>query len=405
MKEERISLEQVKEVTRKLLEYCQRNDWAGYDPYDALNSGLLSSFRLLDSRVPRIILTQLMKRSPVNLRPLLRIPKTHNPKALALFLMAFVKLSKQGMLEDHQLIETMVDRLSALRAEGAGYSCWGYSFPWQTRGLLVPRGAPNIVCTVFVANALLDLYEEEGNEECLAMAVSAANYLLNELFWTEGPLSAGFAYPLPSTRIHIYNAELLGAALLCRVSHLAKDRRFIEPALKVARYSVSKQNPDGSWYYGELPIQQWIDNFHTGYNIMALKDIIEYGGAAELTSSMQLGFEFYRDHFFRSDGAPKYFHNKTYPIDIHSVAQSIITLSVFKAYDRTASSKLSSVIAWTLENMWNPRDYFNFQKHSLYTIRIPYMRWSQAWMLMALTTFLKKSMRAEAKRQSFKADA
>jgi len=28
--------------------------------------------------------------------------------------------------------------------------------------MLVPRGAPNLVCTTFVANALLDLYEETG---------------------------------------------------------------------------------------------------------------------------------------------------------------------------------------------------------------------------------------------------
>ena len=33
------------------------------------------------------------------------------------------------------------------------------------------------------------------------------------------------------------------------------------------------------------------------------------------------------DYFFEADGKPKYYHNKTYPIDIHCPAQIIVTLS------------------------------------------------------------------------------
>src|ERR1700722_480224 len=65
----------VEAATRKLLAYCRANDWAGYDPYDALNSRLMA-LPILQSRVPRIVLTQALKRSPVNVRSLLQIPKT-----------------------------------------------------------------------------------------------------------------------------------------------------------------------------------------------------------------------------------------------------------------------------------------------------------------------------------------
>jgi hypothetical protein len=381
--------DQIKTVIDQLVDYCQSNNWAGYDPYDALNSKILDHFPILNSRIPRLAFTQILKRIPINLRPFFQIPKTQNPKAIALFLKSFIKLKGIGQLGDRQIIKTMVEILEVLRAEGNPYYCWGYSFPWQTKELLVPRGTPNIVCTVFVAGALLDAYEYSHDQKCLLMAKSAAEYVANDLYWTNGEMSAGFGYPFPSTRIHIYNANLLGSALLCRVSHHTGNEDLLTPALKVARYSASKQNEDGSWFYGELPRQKWIDNFHTGYNLMALADIAKYGVTTEFDEHIKRGLDFYKAHFFREDGAPKYFHDSVFPIDIHSVAQSIITLVTFSDIVEDNPQLARSVLAWALANMWNDRGFFYFQKHHSYTVRIPFMRWSQAWMLLALSSLLE----------------
>src|SRR5438105_1094196 len=84
----------LQERTLKLLHYCRLNDWAGYDPYDALNSRLLGMLPFLNTRIPRLVLTQAMKRSPVNLRLLFMVAKTQNPKSLALFVIAMLKLRK-----------------------------------------------------------------------------------------------------------------------------------------------------------------------------------------------------------------------------------------------------------------------------------------------------------------------
>ncbi|MGH9353178.1 MAG: hypothetical protein ACRD2G_13630, partial [Terriglobia bacterium] len=174
---------ELEAATLKLLAYCRANDWAGYDPYDALNSKLLAVLPFLNSRLPRLILTQGLKRCPINIRPLLLVPKTQNPKAIALILSALVKLPRIRVTDQEGLVELMIDRLIALRARDVPYWCWGYSFPWQTRTILVPAGAPNLVCTTFVAGALLDAYEQRQDSRCLSMAVSAAEYLLNELYW------------------------------------------------------------------------------------------------------------------------------------------------------------------------------------------------------------------------------
>ncbi len=384
------SLEAARDIARKLLAYCRANDWKGYDPYDALNSRILKFIPFSRSRIIRLGLTQVLKRSPLNFRPLLLVPKTQNPKAMALFLMAFVKLSKLGLLDQEEdLIEKMTGKLVTLRSPNTPYWCWGYSFPWQTRTIIVSRGAPNLVCTTFVANALLEAYERNPEQRYLEMVFSAADYILNELYWAEGD-AACFSYPLPSLRSRVHNANFLGAALLCRIYNHCGEKKYLEAALKVARYSSAKQHEDGSWDYGESSKQRWADNFHTGYNLCALRSICQCAGTSEFESHIRRGFEFYRVRFFRKDGEAKYFQDRTYPIDIHSVAQSIITLLALKDLDENNVSLAHAVFQWAMTNMWDEQGYFYYRAFPFFTNKIPYMRWSQAWMFLALSMLLEE---------------
>jgi len=319
------------------------------------------------------------------------IPKTQNPKANALFLSALLKLSKIGVADHASVVRLMIESLIALRSRGVPYWCWGYSFPWQTRTVVVPAGAPNLVCTSFVVSALLDAYEQFQEPMYLSMAVSAAEYVLSELYWTDSSSVAGFSYPLPSLRVQIHNANFLGAALLCRVYKHTGDEKFLAPALRVVRYSAGRQNADGSWSYGEARSQQWIDNFHTGYNLCALHSICRYVETAEFEPCIKRGFAFYRNHFFREDGAVRYFHDRDYPVDIHCVAQSIITLLALRNLDPGNVPLARSVFRWAMKYMWDNRGFFYYQVFRSYTNQISYMRWAQAWMLLAMSTFLCES--------------
>lgn len=399
--ESRVALPETAEaVALKLLAYCRANDWAGDDPYDALNSRIFSDLPFLDRRLPRLIATQALKRAPVNIRRLMLIPKTQNPKAIALFLAASLRIPTLETSSREDIAELLTARLISLRSPQIPHWCWGYSFPWQTRTIRVPRGAPNLVCTSFVASALLDTFEHRQDQRCLSMAVSAAEYILNELYWTEGSAVAGFAYPLPSLRLQIYNANFLGAAVLCRVYAHTGDKQFLGPALRVARCSAAQQREDGSWPYGDAPTQQWIDNFHTGYNLCALKSIGAHADTTEFESCLRRGFEFYRAHFFREDGAPRYFHNHTYPIDAHCVAQSIITLLELKELDSDNVRLAQSVFRWAVTHMWDDRGFFYYRVLRLCTIRTSYMRWCQAWMLLALSMLAAESSSAEARHEA-----
>jgi len=50
---------------------------------------------------------------------------------------------------------------------------------------------------------------------------------------------------------------------------------------------------------------------------------------------------------------------------------------------------VNQVLHWTMTHLWSRRDYFYYQQHPWGTNRIPYMRWSQAWMLLALVTLVE----------------
>ncbi|MGJ5813872.1 hypothetical protein [Paludibaculum fermentans] len=353
----------------------------------------------LDARIPRLVLTQLLKRSPFDLRGLLRVPKTQNPKAIALFLSSLLVLERASVSGHQADIEQLIGCLTALRSSGTEYWCWGYSFPWQTRSILVPSGAPNLIATTFAANALFDAYEQGHGSHCLAAASSAAEYVENELYWSDGSV-AGFSYPLPSVRNQVHNANFLAAALLCRAYCHSKEKSFLFPALRVARYSASRQQADGSWSYGEASSQGWIDNFHTGYNLCALQSISRYGGTTEFDSILRRGFEFYRRQFFRESGAVRYFHDRDYPIDIHCVAQSVLTLVALKDLAPGSLSLAHTVLEWALNHMWDDRGFFFYRVLRSCTVRTSYMRWSQAWMLMAAAALLEATLGSVGKAEA-----
>jgi len=380
---------QARAAVLQLLAYCRRKDWAGHDPYDILNGRLFQQLPFLDARVPRLLATQAAKRSPINLRRIFGVPETQHPKALALFLAGYLKLSRVMDVEGGpQVVECLTERLTDLRAEHWPYYCWGYSFPWQTRTALLPRGTPNLICTAFAASALLDVYDVVHDAKCLRMAVSAAEYIAKELYWEANGV-AGFSYPQPGLRSNVHNANFIGAALLARIAKSTNDDRLLGPAMRVARSSAGRQRADGSWPYGETTSQGWIDHFHTGYNLCGLRDIARYAETAEFGRALERGFDFYRARLFRTDGVPKYFSNRSFPVDIHCVAQAIITLTALRELHPDNMRLARAVVEWALAHMWDPRGFFYYRVLRVCTIRTSYMRWSQAWMLLALATFLE----------------
>jgi hypothetical protein len=75
-------------VYDQLFSWCREHDFAGHDPFDALNSRIFQSTPFSKSRSARLAWTQLVKRSPADLRKLASVPEQRNAKGLALFALA-----------------------------------------------------------------------------------------------------------------------------------------------------------------------------------------------------------------------------------------------------------------------------------------------------------------------------
>src|ERR1041385_9542728 len=220
-----------------LWNYCRSHDLAGYDPYDGLNSRLFQSTPLRNSRLPRLVWTQLCKRSPVNFRSLARVPRERNAKGIALFaLAALADFRRHPTKENETEARELLDDLIWMSLKGFKGACWGYNFDWQSRSFFLPRGTPTIVPTAFAARALCEAAEVISRDEYLPFARTICDFILNDLTRSEETNDeVCFSYsPLDQTRV--FNASLLAGEVLATVGGQLGEPSLIDWAMKAALY-------------------------------------------------------------------------------------------------------------------------------------------------------------------------
>ncbi len=434
-------------VILKLSRFLERDNFKGYDPYDGLNSKFLR-FLTFNRKWLRIAVIQFMKRFPINLRHLFGIAKGRNPKAMGLLASAYIELYKQTKDENYlKKVREILEWLMQNRSQGYLGSAWGYNFDWQSAIFYIPKGGPTVVNTAFIANAFLDAYEITKEKNYLDIARSSCDFIMKDLQRTSlQSLAEGKGHPdriinssygtgraerestdsitkknipsplmgegkgegemtnssycfsyTPIDKSCVHNANLLAAELLARVYSITNEENLLRSVEQSVKFTMSYQNPDGSWYYGLATRQKYIDSFHTGFVLVSLYNLINYIDATDdgrfrpHTLSLQgrqillKGYEYYKKTFFEDDGLPRYYHNNVYPIDLHCSAQGIITFLRFKDYDKNAVDIAKKIANWAIDNMWDDKKgYFYFQKMKLFTNKIQYLRWPNAWMFLAL---------------------
>ena len=141
----------------QLFAWCQEHDFAGHDPFDALNSRLFQSTPLAQSRNARFIWTQIVKRSPADFRHVIRVPTERNAKGIALFTLAQLATDRRvKTAESEATVHDFLSGLLSMKLDGYSGACWGYNFDWQSRNFFAPRNTPTIVPTAFAARALIE---------------------------------------------------------------------------------------------------------------------------------------------------------------------------------------------------------------------------------------------------------
>lgn len=385
-----------------LKSYCEKEQYKGWDPYDGLNSKVFRALPFFKkSALCRLMVIQGFKRSPVNLRRIACVPKEYNAKGIGLFLQGYCNLLKlvhqkpdlESVIGSEKDIKTKVHELAelliGLQSKGDYHgACWGYNFDWQARKLfLFPKYTPTVVATNFCATALMEAYEVTGEKKYLDVALSAAEFVKEDLHRNKYKEGFLFSYSPLQGNDTVFNASLLGSRLLSYCYRYTGNVEYHKLAEESVKACCKGQRGDGAWVYGLLPVQSWVDSFHTGYNLDGLIAYEEQTGDTKYHVYIEKGFKYYIEHFFEQDGTPKYYDNQMYPIDIHCPSQLMVTLSRLHKFDDN-QELAEKVMDWTIRNMQDKKGYFYYQLKKGVSSKISYMRWSNAFMFCAMSYYL-----------------
>jgi len=372
---------------QRVAQWVEEHHYRAYDPGD----GDLSFLRYLtfDSHFLRRCLTAAVLRTPFHIRPWIGIRPHTSTKGMGYMAWGHVKMFALSKKQMHlQRAKSCFDWLLKHRSPGNEHYCWGNHFSFSTRAGTIPRDAPTIVWSSLIGLAFLEGYEVLGTPQYLDVAASIAEWIksLPREQTAQGTCLSYVAFKQSS----IHNSNMLGAALLARVSTYTRDDVALSLSREAMEYSCARQHRNGAWFYGEAPEYHWVDNFHTGYNLDCLKRYIESTGDQEFVPHLQRGFEYFKCTFFEASGRPAYYHDKAAPIDIQCAAQAIDTLAYFSPTDSEALALATSVARWTIKHMQAEDGHFFYRDLGWKKVKTPMFHWGQGTMFKALAHLLSR---------------
>ena len=382
----------IKTSIQKVEKWVEDHNYKGYEPFDGLSSIFrpLTFGNLLLNR----LLLQLVRQSPINLRPILGVKPLDSTIGRGYMAWGYCNMFKlTGDPAYKTKIESCLEWLIENKSSGYKEYSWGKHFDFASRGGIYYKFEPILVWTVLIGQAFLDAYEIFEEKRYLKIAESICEWILTlPRNQTESGFCLGYLKDDFDATTH--NSNMLGAAFLARVAKYNGNREYLKVAKDAMEYSCSRQLPNGAWYYAEHENHHWIDNFHTGYNLDALKSYIKYSDDKEYEDVLNNGLQFYMEAFFERSGRPKYYHNRTYPVDSQCASQAIDTLANFAEYDESVLPLALKVAKWTINNMQDKDGYFYYRQYPIgIKAKAPMLHWAQASTYKALTLLFSKMNR------------
>jgi len=383
----------------KLIDWLENNGWAGYDPYDIKAHPKI--IRLIqksqDSRIYtllREIFFEFFYMLPVVSRKIFGIVPAINPKAIGLLSDAFLNLYKNThntiFFQRAEAYLNWLRNNASDTSEGLG---WGYPFDWQSTAF-IPAGTPNGIVTTAIGEAFWKKYSLNKNPEDLDILIKIGHFLAGLPKDRITNTKICFSYT-PLFQNHVHNLNLFIAEFLLKVGMETNNTGWIELAGTAINYTISDQNPDGSFDYNgpPEPPANFIDHYHTGFVLRTLFSIWKLTGRGDVYDAIIKGYKFYEKYFFKDDVIPKLKPDRTYRIDIHSCAEAVNCLCILSALFPEARDKAEKVLLWTIRELQDKKGYFYYGilksrfTGIRYKSKIPYFRWNQAWMMKAFATY------------------
>ena len=350
----------------KLEKYLSKENFVGWDPYDGLLAQRIPE-KLRRNHLMGIILIQLNLYSPINLRPVLGIPKGLSNKGIALlaraYLIMYTVFRKNDYLEK-------ASKLLCILSSNTSEICNSYYFPYIAPKHYLGPSITDIICVTESLRSYVLAYELTENQEYFKLASRMFETLFDQLYVEKGSI-AYFKYtPYEQGKI-VFNVS--GLALEASTNFLSLEentdirRRYIDKLSKVILFLISHQGKDGGWlysYYLDENRYYWQIDYHQGFIIDGLNAVLSPIPSRYLRErvyeSLERAINLYMHKQFTSEGASYYRHPVKYPIDIHNQAQGIITFSKLYRTMRKEEylNQALKIALWTIENMQDPHGYF-----------------------------------------------
>ena len=168
---------------------------------------------------------------------------------------------------------------------------------------------------------------------------------------------------------------------------------------KCVRYTLNDFDKAGALRYAGPPtINNTVDNYHTGFVIRTMKELLPFIEDGVLAVRMQEqiddGLRDYSNLFIKYHGIPK-FSNSAHQIHAHSVAEALLVFSEFRnQFKSLDKERLSFGVERSIEILWNSQ-YQWFDSEALviggfcfWRNSSPMPRWAWAWLFTALVRSL-----------------
>jgi hypothetical protein len=369
-------------VARAILSRLRADGYCGHDPYDALHGPLSACL----SGVPMAqrLLTQVVKRTPFHVQPLLGIPRSVSATTLGYSLVALARLHRRGCIANAESSASML-RAGLLKMavlDSSAELAWGSHTDVTTRFGNTPKTMPNVVVTSCAAQGLIEATAAELVDARADLA-RVAGFCRHALTRRDQEGRLWFAYtPDSSTMIH--NGSALAIRILDACAWLLEDEFADAASSEAIETLVAYQQRDGSWPYAECDDGRWVDGFHTGFILETLGRRLVRQPTDRCDEALWRGASFYLRELFGPDGAPRYSTRSAFPYDAMSAAQALEVLPLLSERVDGAGRLLGRVVVWVRERLLLGDERVAYQVHRFWTDRRQFPRWSLAPMAAAL---------------------
>lgn len=383
------------DVIEKLFEWVKRENYMGWDPYDALSGNITRV--LAKNKLLGFLLIQMNLYSPINFRPILRIKKNISNKGVSLFAQAYLNLYKLTGLEKFKSeAKNLLKLLESKAINKNGYYCWAsYYYDFISIKHYLGPNIPDAVGTTNAVNSFLLGYEIFQDKHYLDMAKSAVKFMISELLEQE-PYGFHFKYtPIEKEKI-VFNVTALALHSITKLLSHDYDEELVKITNEAVNFLLQFQTERGAWPYSIYIHSKFLYkqiDYHQGFILDGLLSTLLYLNEdlkQKTIEALLKGVKYYKEYQFTKEGISYYRYPMKFPIDIHNQAQGIITFSNFSKLEDSYLDFAKRIALWTINNMLSDKGYFYTHKWPFIINKIPYMRWGQAWMMLALTVFLLK---------------